>query len=334
MINMDALPLSDQQYMRDIFSGKILVPLYSDAVAKRILNADVHPERLNFLLQNIAKDPTIDVASGAGQESFKQSLHSKSMISDIPSWLKDGRISDLEVQKIKQDFIFTRVELYASDMLLLQYSVTEGELKGDLNYTNVNGALIIVLMVDSPKAFKEYDKECDKYIHRFTRMTADTGLSYPTKAKMMYVQLDKCLKQYKQGKNAEAEDGKPDRLQLWLSMFADVNDDMVKVAAEKDEILMKIRQEALDMAQDKEVQSMLIQEKYDRMDWLTYGNEQRKQGREEGLTEGEIRGAVQLYHDEMNLSPVDIIRKIKIRYNLDESEAEKYVEETLNLQPV
>ena len=50
MINMDALPLSDQQYMRDIFSGKILVPLYSDAVAKRILNADVHPERLNFLL--------------------------------------------------------------------------------------------------------------------------------------------------------------------------------------------------------------------------------------------------------------------------------------------
>ena len=79
---------------------------------------------------------------------------------------------------------------------------------------------------------------------------------------------------------------------------------------------------------------MLIQEKYDRMDWLTYGYEQRKQGREEGLTEGEIRGAVQLYHDEMNLSPVDIIRKIKIRYNLDESEAEKYVEETLNLQPV
>ena len=107
MINMDALPLSDQQYMRDIFSGKILVPLYSDAVAKRILNADVHPERLNFLLQNIAKDPTIDVASGAGQESFKQSLHSKSMISDIPSWLKDGRISDLEVQKIKQDFFYT-----------------------------------------------------------------------------------------------------------------------------------------------------------------------------------------------------------------------------------
>ena len=73
---------------------------------------------------------------------------------------------------------------------------------------------------------------------------------------------------------------------------------------------------------------MLIQEKYDRMDWLTYGYEQRKQG----LEEGEIRGVIRVYREEMNLSPADIVRKIKTHYNLDESEAEKYVEETLNQQ--
>ena len=48
-------------------------------------------------------------------------------------------------------FIFTRIELCASDMLLLQYSVTEGQKKGELDYTDVNEVLMIVLMVESPK---------------------------------------------------------------------------------------------------------------------------------------------------------------------------------------
>lgn len=278
VINIDELPISEQQMIRDIFAGKILPPLYSDAIAKKILNADVHPDRLNFLMRGIAKDNTIDVAGSAGNENFKQSVYSKSMISDIPSWLKDGRFSDLEMQKIRQDFIFTRVELYASDMLLLQYSVSEGQAKGELDYTNVNEALIIVLMVESPEAFREYDKKCDKYIHRFVQMTADTGLTYPTKAKMIYVQLDKCLKQFKEGMNAEAEDNKPDELQLWLSMFADVNDEKVSEAAQKDDVLRKIREEAFNMAQDKEVQSMLIEERYDRMNILTYGNDRERKG--------------------------------------------------------
>ena len=37
-----------------------------------------------------------------------------------------------------------------------------------------------------------------------------------------------------------------------------------------------------------------------------------------------------MYREEMNLSPADIVRKIKTHYNLDESEAEKFVE-ALNL---
>ena len=205
-------------------------------------------------MRNIAKDPSIEVASGAGNESFKQSLHAKSMISDIPSWLRDGRAGNVEIQKVKQDFIFTRVELYASDMLLLQYSVTEGWAKSELDYLNVKEAILIVLMVESPKAFKEFDEKCEKYIHRFTEMKADTGLSYPTKAKMIYVQLDKCLEQYRRNFSGETEDGKPDVLQLWLSMIADVNDEKVKLASEEDETLVSIRKEAFYMAQDKEVQ--------------------------------------------------------------------------------
>ena len=57
------LPLSDQQFIQNIIDGKAIPPLYSDVVAKRIFNPDVHPDRLNFLMRRIAQDDTINVAS-------------------------------------------------------------------------------------------------------------------------------------------------------------------------------------------------------------------------------------------------------------------------------
>ena len=58
-----------------------------------------------------------------------------------------------------------------------------------------------------------------------------------------------------------------------------------------------------------------------------------KSQRAEGRMEGAIIEAIKLYHDEINLPPTEIIKKIMTRFNLEKSEAEKYVEETLNLQP-
>ena len=50
--------------------------------------------------------------------------------------------------------------------------------------------------------------------------------------------------------------------------------------------------------------------------------------------EGAIIEAIKLYHDEMHLSPAEIVTKIMARFNLSKTVAEKYVEETLDLQPV
>lgn len=134
------------------------------------------------------------------------------MILDVSAWLKDGRLADLEVQKAAQEFIFTRGDLYTSDMLILQYSVDKANPKGELTYKNVKEAVLVVLMVESPRLFQDFDATSDRYIHRFTRMVADTGLSYEMKAKVVYVQCDKCLAQLRDGANAESADGVPDRL--------------------------------------------------------------------------------------------------------------------------
>jgi len=229
------------------------------------------------------------VASSAANEGIRLSTQSKGIITDLPSWMRDGRISNLEFQKAAQEFIFTRGDLYSSDMLLLQYSVSAGQNKDEINYSNVKEALLIILMVDSPRVFKKFESE--KYIHRFTQMTADTGISYPLKAKVIYVQLDKCLEQYRAGQNSESDDGKPDKLQKWLATIADVNDE--KVSSENDEILKNIRSEMYIMTQEKEVQHMLLQETYEKMDWASYGAQERREGKLEGdrnRLEQDVRG--------------------------------------------
>ena len=51
-----------------------------------------------------------------------------------------------------------------------------------------------------------------------------------------------------------------------------------------------------------------------------------------GIEKGEIRGAIRIYNDELGLTPTQIIQKIMDRFDLEKEEAEKYVEETLDLQ--
>ena len=101
-------------------------------------------------------------------------------------------------------------------------------------------------MVKSPKVFDSYKGE--HYIHRFRDRVADTGLRYESKVKTVYVQLDKCLEQFKRGVNAEGDD----RLQLLLAMIADANDEQVMKAVEQDEMLAGICAVAKNMARDKE----------------------------------------------------------------------------------
>ena len=82
----------------------------------------------------------------------------------------------------------------------------------------------------------------------------------------------------------------PDRLQKWLAMIAAVNDPVVAEAAADDETLARIRTEIRSMAQDKEVQNMLTQEMFERMDWASYGEEREEEGMQKGIEEGMQKG--------------------------------------------
>ena len=48
-----------------------------------------------------------------------------------------------------------------------------------------------------------------------------------------------------------------------------------------------------------------------------------------GEARGELKGAIKIYHDEMSLTPEEIVKKIVVRFGLRNEEAEEYVEKIL-----
>ena len=51
-----------------------------------------------------------------------------------------------------------------------------------------------------------------------------------------------------------------------------------------------------------------------------------------GEARGKITEAINLYREEMKLSPSEILKKIVSRYSLQERQAREYVESTLNVK--
>lgn len=181
------LPDSRKQILSSIFRGEKLANICRDVVAKHVFSPDLHPERMDYILQHVMKQPEINVSGSASNEAYLQNIYSKKTITDIPAWLKDHRMADLAFQVNSQEFIFTRADIYASNMLLLQYSAEAGQPKSDITYENVNGVIIIVLMKNSPEVFKDYDSP--RYIHRFINAHADSGLTLPMLKQMVFIQL-------------------------------------------------------------------------------------------------------------------------------------------------
>ena len=131
-------------------------------------------------------------------------------------------------------------------------------------------------MKKSPKLFKRY--ESPRYIHRFTRARADSGLEVPTLRQMVFVQLDKALELYVSGNYNEDED--TDLLKLF-ALIADINNEKVVQESTNNKLLADIREDVFRFTRDKEVQHMLLADDIERINWYGNMNLSRKEGRTE-----------------------------------------------------
>jgi len=51
-----------------------------------------------------------------------------------------------------------------------------------------------------------------------------------------------------------------------------------------------------------------------------------------GEARGEIKGAIKIFYEDFHFSPMEIFRKIRDRFSLNEDDARTYVEETLGVK--
>ena len=278
------LPEKDAREIRQVLSGESLPSLMSDVIAKKIFSPTEHPLRAEYLLQKVTNDMNIHILGDAANEGYMQGRLSKKMIFDIPVRLLDERRADIEFQISAQDFIIERAELYSSDLLLVEYSTAIDQKKEDLSFTDVHGTIIIVFMRKSPNPFKAYQGE--RYIHRFDTMESDSGIKHTPLRKMYFVQVDKAFEQFLRGEDAENDK----EFQLLLAAMADINNEQVRKEAMSHPELAQIYDELRVFAQDKEVQNMLLSEKYAVADFNAVKSYERNEGLAEGLAKGLAKG--------------------------------------------
>jgi hypothetical protein len=259
--NNPLLPNNEKENLLAILDGNRLVPLTSDVMAKKIFSPDLHPERFDFLVQRIINDSTIITDHSATNEPPMDSLESKRLIFDIASWLRDGRYTNLEFQVVAQEFIYKRIDIYSSRVLLMQYSAEKGH-KDEVNYQNVENVITIVLMKESPVIFSKFDSP--RYIHRIKHAVSDTGMQFPMLRQIAFVQLDKALEQFLSKTYNDDEDTE---LLTLLAVIADINNMSVKEATLGNSFFDDIYHEAEVFSQSEEVQSMSFLDDLNRMSY-------------------------------------------------------------------
>ena len=284
--------MSDQEKddLVGFIQGKKLPQLTGDTVAKHIFSPDIHKERYDFLLQRVMKDPSINVRSSAANEMLLTNINSKKIITDLPGWLQDGRLSDIEMQVIAQSFIDIRVDIYSSSMLMVQYSAEAGQKRSEINYDNVNDVVLVVLMRKSPEFFQNYESK--RYIHRITDVTTDSGMKLQTARKIAYVQLDKALELFC---NKQYETDEYEELLLWLAALADINNPIVSEAVKNNRELNELQKEVMEFSQSKEVRLMITADQLAMMDYNTAIHEAEARGEARGETRGALLQSIRMY---------------------------------------
>ena len=177
---------------------------------KESVNPEYAPERLGDFLSNVLGQK-VKVLKTLPNDSVRITLENTLLITDIVVELEDGRILNLEMQKLGYKFPGERAACYIADLLLRQYKRVRGSNK-EADYRDIKPVYLIVIFENSPKEFKrfareletELDKRSDEsdniessllrdiketYFHHVTP-TSDTGIELNLLYNFYFISLD------------------------------------------------------------------------------------------------------------------------------------------------
>ena len=169
----------------DICTGLKGPRMTYDVFFKESVNPEYAPERLGDFLSNVL-GRKVKVLKTLPNDSVRITLENTLLITDIVVELEDGRILNLEMQKLGYKFPGERAACYIADLLLRQYKRVRGS-NSEADYRDVKPVYLIVIFENSPKEFKNFSK--DTYFHCVTPKS-DTGIELNLLYNFYFISLD------------------------------------------------------------------------------------------------------------------------------------------------
>ena len=166
-------------------------------------------------------------------------------------------------------------------------------------------AYSFVFMKASPMLF--YKAETDAYIHVLQDPVTDTGITVPSKANVYFIECDKCLRQMHKGMDGMCDP----ELQLMIAALSDINDPLVRERAKDSPFMTDIINELRILGSDEEVQSMILTQQLEIMDY----NSNLEYARDESIKETQINNIKSLMKT-LGLSVEKAMDSLEIPENL------------------
>lgn len=180
------------------------------------------------------------------------------LITDIVIETEDGRIANLEIQKIGYAFPGQRTACYSADLLLRQYKRVKDRKRREskkFNYRDLKKVYTIVLFEKSTREFHEIP---GKYLH-YGEHTYDTGLKLETLQKSVLVALDIFRKNIE---NRSIEN----KLEAWLLLLSSDEPERIMELLEMYPEFREIYEEVYQMCRNVEGIMSLFSKELEEMD--------------------------------------------------------------------
>ena len=272
------MPQRIREEFDQIEAGERLPELYYDLPFKKAFHPDLHPDRVTKIFQLIFHQELV-VLGSLNTAPPKVSIYSKNTILDQLARMSDEGIFDMEMQRKAQEFITERMDVYVSDLIMLQYSVEKGHKKSGMSFPDIPTTYAVVFMKESPGQFQSNPS----FIH-YRKNETDTGVQLSDLSRVVYIELDKCLKQMlEQSCPPELEE-----LGCFLAFLADVNGEQILIRDDAPNGIMyqEIREELRNMAKNKKELMSMLTEKYEADIRFSELSQARKEGMQEGIQKG------------------------------------------------
>ena len=181
----DSWKPGEQKLFLDYCTGARGLKILYDPYFKEIMNPEYAPERLERLLSLILGEQ-VHICQILPNDSTRLADEGSLLVTDIIVEFADGRIANVEVQKIGYYFPGERTACYISDLMLRQYRRIRSESNNKFSYRDIREVYTIIFYESSPAEFSQFP---DIYVHH-GQNTFDSGLPFHIPMQIYMIPLD------------------------------------------------------------------------------------------------------------------------------------------------